>query len=543
MKQIFTFLFIIAFGLTSNAQVPFSAGNIVVLRLGDGTSALTKNGNALFLDEYNPTTKVKVQSIALPAAAASGSVNPIILSGTAGSEGALSRSADGQYLALAGYSTAAGGSTALATSTGTTIPRVVGIVKYDGTINTSKTFTNFASGSNPRGAYTSDGNSIWMTGGVKGIQYSKLSTSDSAITICNKTSTGSTLSNFRAITVSDGQLFASTGSGSAVRVGSVGTGLPTDTGKIITTVPGLPVAAPSSPYAFWAGKTVSISPISNVLYITDDNVSSGSGGIKKYALNVLTSSWDSVGIIDAGIVYRSVTGIVTGTTVTLYAVRNSDSLVSIIDNAAFNAAPSSSTYTSIIAAMPTGTLFRGVALAPVYNPLPNNNFVLIAKVENRVANLSWSIENVNASSFVVEKSTNGRDFYLLKEVKATQTNLFKIIDNQYNGLANYYRVKAIQLNGSRVYSNTVVLSENNGKSTISVYPNPAQDFIAVNYAKYSGDATLKIVNTLGEVVLTQQILKQTTQVYLPIATLQKGTYSVVIYQSKNPIVSKQFVKQ
>lgn len=214
----------------------------------------------------------------------------------------------------------------------------MGIVDYSGNINTTKTLTNYASSNNPRGAYTNDGINVWLVSGVKGIQYTKIGTTDSAIVISKKTTTDSTTTNFRTINEFYGQLFVSTGSTSAMRLGAVGTGLPTDTGKLITPVPGLPVANPASPYAFFSAKVPETNPFPNVLYVADDNANKV-GGIKKYSFNAITLSWDSVGVIDLGSVYRGLTGTVSGSIVTLYATRNSDSLVSIVDNAAFNAAP------------------------------------------------------------------------------------------------------------------------------------------------------------------------------------------------------------
>src|SRR5262249_26309255 len=79
----------------------FTPGNIVVYRVGTGTGSLVNTGNAIFLDEFEPDGTL-VQSVALPVAASSG-VLPIASSGTATSEGLLTRSADGRYLIATGY--------------------------------------------------------------------------------------------------------------------------------------------------------------------------------------------------------------------------------------------------------------------------------------------------------------------------------------------------------------------------------------------------------------------------------------------------------
>ena len=69
------------------AQSPFTFGNVLVVRVGDGLAALTNASTAVFLDEYSPTGTL-VQSIPLPTAA-TGANQPFTCSGTSTSEGFL----------------------------------------------------------------------------------------------------------------------------------------------------------------------------------------------------------------------------------------------------------------------------------------------------------------------------------------------------------------------------------------------------------------------------------------------------------------------
>ena len=80
---------------------PFTPGNVVVYRVGTGSGSLLNSGNPVFLDEYTPGGTL-VQSVALPTTS-SGANRRLIASGTATSEGLMTRSADGRYLLLAGY--------------------------------------------------------------------------------------------------------------------------------------------------------------------------------------------------------------------------------------------------------------------------------------------------------------------------------------------------------------------------------------------------------------------------------------------------------
>src|SRR5947207_11871586 len=105
----------------------FTPGNLVIYRVGDGTAALASSGTVVFLDEYTPAG-VLVQSVAMPSTGTSGR---LVASGTATTEGFLTRSQDGRYLIVPGYDAALG---ATVTSS-TTAPRMIGRVDGSGVLN------------------------------------------------------------------------------------------------------------------------------------------------------------------------------------------------------------------------------------------------------------------------------------------------------------------------------------------------------------------------------------------------------------------------
>jgi hypothetical protein len=91
---------------TPQAQAArFTGGNVVVYRVGSG-AALTNAAAPVFLDEYGPTG-AKLQSIALPTAAAEGNAR-LTATGRSRSEGLVARSADGRFLTVTGYDAAVG---------------------------------------------------------------------------------------------------------------------------------------------------------------------------------------------------------------------------------------------------------------------------------------------------------------------------------------------------------------------------------------------------------------------------------------------------
>jgi hypothetical protein len=97
-----------------------------------------------------------------------GAQKRLTMSGSATSEGALSLSADGRYVTLAGYD-APVGTASVASTAGSTVNRVVGRLAADGTLDTS-TSTTALSGNNIRGATTDDGSRFWAVG-PGGVQY------------------------------------------------------------------------------------------------------------------------------------------------------------------------------------------------------------------------------------------------------------------------------------------------------------------------------------------------------------------------------------
>jgi hypothetical protein len=338
---------------SNGADSSTASSDIDIYRVGDGTATLANTGNAVFLDEYTPAG-VLVRSIAMPTTAASGT-NPLVASGTATSEGLISRSADGHFILLTGYAAALPQTSSVVSSAAL---RVVGRVDAAGNVDTSTALSDFAVGNNPRSAASTDGTNLWFDGAAGGIRFATLGSSTS-------TELSTTVTNLRQCNLFGSQLYVSDSSGSAVRIGAVGAGLPTTSGQTIVNLPGFETAG--SPYAFFFAD-LDGTPGVDTLYVTDDSAAPP-GGVSKYSL--VAGAWTGNGTVGAAAdSYRGVTGVVTGTTVTLYAVRKGGSaatgggeLVSIVDASGYNG-PFTSSPSAALATAAANTAFRGVALSP-----------------------------------------------------------------------------------------------------------------------------------------------------------------------------------
>jgi hypothetical protein len=326
------FLFAVSFAGPATAQ--FTAGNLVVLQVGDGSAALSNASTPTFLNQYS-TTGTLINATALPTSG----TNQLTLSGTATSEGQITRSFGGTAILVAGYDSAPG----VASIASSTVARKAISIDATGAI-TAAGSTTLYSGNNIRGAF-SDGTTTWGSGPTSGIVNL---TSNSVVS-------NTPINNARVVNSFNGNLYFSTAQGNSTStthgIYQVVTGIPTTQTQLFDT------GGSSSSYAF------SISPGGSTVYIADDRAASG-GGVQKWTLS--GSTWSLAGTFTTGGA-SGARGLVvdySGALPVLYATTSEPSgnrIVSTIDSGAFG------TMTDVVAA-PANTAFRGITFAPVPEP-------------------------------------------------------------------------------------------------------------------------------------------------------------------------------
>src|SRR6185295_6465114 len=116
-----------------------TTAHLDIYRVGDGSGGLVNTGNAVFIDEVLADGS-PVRSIPMPLAI-NGNNHRLVASGTASSEGLISRSVDGHFVMLTGYD-APLPTTGLAGTSGAAVPRVVGRLAADGSVDTTTIVTD-----------------------------------------------------------------------------------------------------------------------------------------------------------------------------------------------------------------------------------------------------------------------------------------------------------------------------------------------------------------------------------------------------------------
>jgi hypothetical protein len=326
----------------------FTPGNIVIVRVGNGSTTLSNASTAVYLDEYTVTGSL-VQSVAMPTAV-TGSNHALTLSGSAATEGELALSPGGLYLTMTGFDTVPGYAGVSSGVTNRTIARV----DANGTVNTT---TGFLAGSafvagNFRSAVTNDGNEFWAagSGGTTGGRWYLAFGSFTASAI----QTSAIVNSVRDVNIFDGQLYFNT---SGPGIYTDGTGLPTTSGQMEAMLTGMPTAdSTASPFAFVFLDESSLVAGPDVIDVADNDAA---GGIYKYSL--VNGSWVSNGNIPNTNALTGVTGFHSCHGSTLYASCPTG-VYTITDTAGYNQ-PITGSYTQIVTGA-SNTLIHGIAFTP-----------------------------------------------------------------------------------------------------------------------------------------------------------------------------------
>ncbi len=343
----------------AHASLPISVGNLVVMRFGDGTAALTNASTAAFIEEYTTAGGAPVNVVALPIAAA-GLNQPCTVSGSSTSEGFLNITGTGSSskVVFVGYGAVPGSIGSIVTSASSVVPRVVGTLDLNGNIDTTTALGDAYSGGNIRSATSDNGLQFWTSGTAgtgNGARYATIGALTSV-------QVNLTLTNVRVIDIVAGNLFCTSASGAFFGVSQIGTGLPTTVGNATTILNGFPTATGPSSYDFWFADAATI-------YLCDDRVN-GSGGIQKWTDVAGTWTLQYTLAVGPTVGCRAVTGTNVGGTITLYATTSpssANSIVTVTDTGV------GSSFTTLATAA-VNTKYQGLRLIPGTTSTPTTSF-------------------------------------------------------------------------------------------------------------------------------------------------------------------------
>lgn len=371
--------------MTAVAMSPQAAAaatdQLVVVDVND---ASTSDFSASSLRTINADgTKSFAKPVDLPTADAAG-VNAFALAGSSTGNGSLARSADGAFLAVAGYHHVPGATGQVKSGTavkpkdtktadsadGPGIQRMVARVDSAGTVDTSTRLgVAGLSGSHPRGVATESGTSFYVSGnggstdtGVFSIPLGGGAKTPIAGAVTGETST-TDQRNTRNVQIAGGGLYTISEKANLQGLGRIGTGLPSAKSALTRLGPKADVVdfpVPTAVAMVDASPDVDGIDTGYVSVDIDDNGTNDE--IRKYTSNGTTWTLNGTKAGD----YPFLTARVSGDTVQLFATKGStapgNTIVRFDDTGGAGAASFGSDGTVATAA--AGHAFRGLAFAP-----------------------------------------------------------------------------------------------------------------------------------------------------------------------------------
>lgn len=380
---------LVASGQGNGGVASFTPGIIAVVRIGGengnngltGSSSILSAGSPVHIDKYSvssPTSFTYQNSIDLPATG----TNKIFMSASQ-NEGYILQSSNKQWLSVMGYGSTGSG-TVYNTTTNPGITRVLGLIKYDGSINLTTALNNFpVSGTSAtvQAAISTNGNDLWcVTGGgnsgAMGVLHTKLGTTDASAPPSVVVST--TIANNKSLGIFGGDLYYAANSGNRIGTVSASGGLPFITGNTMTS---FSVASGSTAFSSFSPSQIVMFDMEpnilgfDVMYVTNSSTSAGLAGIYKYCKNASGEwvSFGSYGLTTTDGSYFGITGNIVDGLPVLYVTRgitsnttvSSNQIIQLIEANGYNA-----TMSATLAAVTDATIsgkagtIRGIAFFP-----------------------------------------------------------------------------------------------------------------------------------------------------------------------------------
>lgn len=179
------------------------------------------------------------------------------------------------------------------------------------------------------------------------------------------------------------------------------------------------------------------------------------------------------------------------------------------------------------------------ATAPVIKlqvPLPVELSGFTVRLQDMSVQVKWETASErDCAYFVVERSTDGQTFAALGQVAGNGTTnsrrRYAFIDEApLPGLA-YYRLRQVDNDGAVHHSPIVAVKSLMQVTQAVLYPNPATTAVTVRFAEaIQGPVQMRIVDTAGRVLWTQQRSLEQHTTLLKVPTAQLPTSSLYMLQ-------------
>jgi hypothetical protein len=194
-----------------------------------------------------------------------------------------------------------------------------------------------------------------------------------------------------------------------------------------------------------------------------------------------------------------------------------------------------------------------VSVNTITSPLPVKLLAFTGQLVQNKITLKWTtVSEVNNKQFVIEAGDDGMVFTEIGVVNGKGNSSVPVsysFDDSRpltNG-KHYYRLKQYDFDGNFVYSSVVLVQVNEeGIYSISLYPNPAQKRILVNFSQpLVNNLQLELIDIHGRRLLSKTLTVNSTLIPIDLPLLTAGMYLITISNERGEklLTNKLIIQQ
>jgi hypothetical protein len=175
-----------------------------------------------------------------------------------------------------------------------------------------------------------------------------------------------------------------------------------------------------------------------------------------------------------------------------------------------------------------------------FSILPVTFLLFNGQHENGRNVLLWStLSEINNDRFIIERSSNGKDFKPVGVVKgignSSSINEYYFSDNKVNSDAYYYRIRQVDVNGRYMFSSVIHIRNN--VPQWEIFPNPNNGKFFVKFLSESFDH-LEISDATGKIIM---VFDSSAPSEISIEDVESGIYFARFYTFNSVYVKKILV--
>ena len=137
---------------------------------------------------------------------------------------------------------------------------------------------------------------------------------------------------------------------------------------------------------------------------------------------------------------------------------------------------------------------------------------------------------------------DGRNWNGIGTIKISNTNQenYQFLHTDIPGGNLYYRIREIDIDGAYIYSNIALLHNKNTSGSISIFPNPANEYISISGSDNgTGKTQIYLYDAVGKKLASATMSGTTHQINT--TTLPNGTYLLKIVNNGNVTTQKVLI--